>query len=153
MESVHKEDNMNWIERDEHRHRNGAFLEAAELVNEMMVELRKMGGMEPSDYHEGARQFGSAIFDVLMAKVENERKLWEVAQSEGQVPTPNGASSFPPGAEADRASRVAPDALGAQFSATYQAPSRDGDGRTNPLSGLESPEGGACLSTQEEVPL
>jgi len=144
---------MNWIERDKHRNRNGAFLEAAQLVSNMMFELRKFGGMEPSDYHEGARQIGNAIFNELMAKVENERKLWEVAQSEGQVPTPNGASSFPPGAEADRASRVAPDALGAQFSTTYQAPLRDGDGRVSSSSGPESPGGEPHLSTQEEVPL
>lgn len=134
-----------------HMNRSRAFLEAAEVINEMLVALRKSSGMEPSDFNEGARQMGNGIFNWLMDKVESERKLWSVAMSEGQVPTPNGASSFPPGAEADRASKVAPDALGAQFSATYQAPSRDGAGRTNPPLGLESPEGGACLSTK--VPL
>lgn len=134
-----------------HMNRSRAFLEAAEVINEMLVALRKSSGMEPSDFNEGARQMGNGIFNWLMDKVESERKLWSVAMSEGQVPTPNGASSFPPGAEADRASKVAPDALGAQFSATYQAPSRDGDGRTNPPLGHESPEGGACLSTK--VPL
>lgn len=136
-----------------HMNRSRAFLEAAEVINEMLVALRKSSGMEPSEFNEGARQMGNGIFNWLMDKVESERKLWSVAMSEGQVPTPNGASSFPSGAKADRASRVAPDALGAQFSATYQAPSRDGDGRVSSSSGPESPGGEPHLSTQEEVPL